>query len=179
MAHAPGAEATPTDSVHHARGCPDAGASARSEPAGAIRAAVICLVNRERADRHLPPLRQARALDRSAQLWTQTMVQDDIFSQGANFAARISEAGVDWSAAGENIATGFQTPRQVVGGWMASTAHCRNILDPAFRLIGVGLDPHPVRGWANGAATWTQDFALPEGKRAPSEDWGPADGCPY
>ena len=49
-----------------------------------------------------------------------------------NLAARITAAGFNSSAAGENIATGFATPHDVVKAWMASTGHCRNILAPTF-----------------------------------------------
>jgi uncharacterized protein YkwD len=177
VAHGATAAESPRSSAVH--GCRSANIQVRHTTLQAVRAAVICLVNRERAARGLPPFRQSRALDRVAELWTRTMVRDGVFSHGTSFARRITGAGVSWSAAGENIATGFSTPHAVVGAWMASTGHCRNILDPSFRLLGVGVDPHPVRGWANGGATWTQDFALPAGRRAPSQNWGPADGCPY
>ncbi|MGI8572758.1 MAG: CAP domain-containing protein [Solirubrobacteraceae bacterium] len=179
MALAQSATAAPADALAWTHGCKDANLSARIAPIEAMRTAVACLVNRERRTHHLPPLRQSRALDRSAQRWTRTMVRADVFSHGANFATRITQAGVRWSDAGENIATGFATPRDVVDAWMSSTDHCRNILDPNFRLVGVGADPHPVRGSASGPATWTEDFALQRGARPPSQDWAPADGCPY
>jgi uncharacterized protein YkwD len=102
-----------------------------------------------------------------------------VFSHGPSLASRITRAGLSWSDIGENIATGFATPRQVVAAWMASAGHCRNILNPSFRLVGVGVDPRPVRGWASGPATWTEDFALALGARPPSGNWGPAGGCPY
>ena len=180
MVLAQGAKAAPWDGMlARMHGCPDANVSARGAPVETMRVAVICLVDRERAARHLPPLHQSRALDRSAQRWTRTMVQDDVFSHGANFATRITQAGVSWADAGENIATGFATPRDVVDAWLASPGHCRNILDPDFRLVGVGVDSRPVRGWASGPATWTEDFALPMGARPPSRNWAPANGCPY
>jgi hypothetical protein len=62
---------------------------------------------------------------------------------------------------------------------MASTDHCRNILDPAFRDVGTGVNPRPVRDAADGPATWTQDFGLRQGSSPPSADKGPMDGCPY
>ena len=107
------------------------------------------------------------------------MVSSDVFSHGTNFAARISAAGYDWRAAGENIATGFQTPVGVVRAWMASTGHCQNILNPTYGNVGTGISRRPVSGWASGAGTWTQDFALSMFKSPPSANWGPADGCPY
>ncbi len=174
-----GASAHPTGARSRPRGCQGASLTARTASVPTMRAAVICLVNRVRATHHLPPLSQSRALDRSAQQWTRTMVRDGVFSHGASFASRITHAGLNWSDVGENIATGFPTPHQVVAAWMASAGHCRNILDPSFRLVGLGVDPRPVRGWASGPATWTEDFALAVWQRPRSSDWSPANGCPY
>ena len=36
-----------------------------------------------------------------------------------------------------------------------------------------------LQTYATGPATWTQDFALPMGKSAPSRSVGPMDRCPY
>ncbi len=142
-----------------------------------MRGAVLCLINEQRAAHHLPALRASRLLNRSAQGWTDAMVASGDFSHGADFAARITAVGFSWSAAGENIATGFVTPRQVVRAWMDSTGHCRNILNPSYADVGTGVSARPLRGFP--PATWTQDFALPMGRSAPSGDWGPANGCPY
>ena len=103
------------------------------------RAAVVCLINRQRTSRGLPALTANSRLDRSAQGWTNEMVSHHEFTHGADFAERISAAGFRWSQAGENIASGFPTPASVVAGWMASTGHCENILDPAFREVGTGV----------------------------------------
>jgi len=163
---------------HRHRGCAHAGAAVGSISRQALKRAVVCLVNQQRRERGLPALRENKRLDRSAQGWTNTMVRHDSFTHGSNFAARISAVGFDWSAAGENIATGFSTPRQVVAAWMASAGHCQNILSPQFSQLGTGVDRKGVRGYG-GPSTWTQDFALPMGARAPSHNSGPADGCPY
>jgi uncharacterized protein YkwD len=144
-----------------------------------MRAAVVCLINEERAAHGLPGLRADDRLNNSAQSWSNRMVATHSFTHGANFAARISAAGFRWSSAGENIATGFVTPRQVVNGWMASAGHCENILSPTYRDVGTGVNRHAVGGYATGPATWTQDFALPMGKSAPSRSLGPMDHCPY
>jgi len=144
-----------------------------------MRAAVVCLIDKQRVERGLPALTVSAKLNSSAQSWNDSMVAGGDFSQGTDFARRISAAGYDWQTAGENIATGYPTPQAVVAGWIASTDHCRNILDPSFRNVGTGETPAPVGGWAGGPATWTQDFALPMGQRPASRNWGPADGCPY
>jgi uncharacterized protein YkwD len=159
--------------------CANANATVGRASARALRMAVVCLINQQRTSRHLPALRASRLLDRSAQRWTNAMVASDVFSHGTNFAARISAVGYVWRSAGENIATGFQTPRGVVNAWMASTGHCQNILNPTYGNVGTGISSRPVRGWASGAGTWTQDFALSMFKSPPSANWGPADGCPY
>ena len=80
-------------------------------------------------------------------------------------------------AAGENIATGYPTPRQVVAGWMASAGHCENILNPTYRSVGTGVNRHPVAGYASGRHL-DQDFGL-RSAAGPSRNWGPAHGCPY
>ena len=158
-----------------------AGANARVGRASTqvLRAAVVCLINQERAAHHLPALTASPLLNNSAQRWTNAMVSSDQFTHGMNFAGRISAAGYDWRSAGENIATGFATPRSVVAAWMASTGHCQNILHPSYRNIGTGVSRGVVKGFATGVGTWTQDFALGMHQSAPSGNYGPASGCPY
>ena len=58
-----------------------------------MRAALLCLVNRQRSSRRLPSLHEDPRLDRSAQGWTAHMVATGQFSHGHNFAGRISATG--------------------------------------------------------------------------------------
>ena len=138
---------------------------------------MVCLINQERAQRGLPALQANVDLDHSAQRWTQVMVSRHEFTHGANFAERISAAGFHWSQAGENIATGYRTPASVVRGWMASTGHCENILDPSYRAVGTGVSPGAAL--PSDPGTWTQDFALRMGEHPASHNGAPAAGCPY
>ncbi len=142
-----------------------------------MRAAILCLINRQRVSRGLPRLRDSRELNRSAQSWSGRMVAGHFFSHGANFTARISAAGYDWSMAGEDIAAGFATPRQVVAGWMGSFGHCQNILDPDFADVGIGVVAHRLLRY--GPSVWTLDFGLRMGRRPPSSNTGPMSRCPY
>jgi uncharacterized protein YkwD len=160
-----------------AASCPGADAPAISAPVGVMRSAVLCLVNQEREARGLPALHASKRLNRSAQHWTDVMVRTRTFSHGTNFSGRIGATGYVWSTAGENIATGFQTPREVMRGWMASQGHCVNILNPTFSDLGTGVDSVSLGSFA--PSTWTQDFALWMGHRARSQNYGPANGCPY
>lgn len=159
--------------------CPGANTAVGHASPAELRSAVVCLINRQRATHHLPALHASPLLDRSAQNWTNTMVTTHQFTHGANFASRITAVGFVWRAAGENIATGFATPRSVVRAWMASTGHCENILSPTYRNVGTGVSRRVVQGFATGAGTWTQDFALGINESPPSHNFGPANGCPY
>lgn len=167
---------------HRARAasaCAGSGAPVGSTSSQVLKSTVVCLINQQRALHHLPPLVASPLLNRSAQGWTDVMVSSDQFTHGTNFASRISAVGFVWRTAGENIATGYSTPRGVVRAWMASTGHCENILNPSYREIGTGVSTRPVLGFATGTGTWTQDFALGMKQSPPSNNFGPANGCPY
>lgn len=69
-------------------------------------------------------------------------------SDGSSFSKRIREAGFDWSKCAENVAQGYTSEEQVVEGWLKSPPHCRNIMDPAYRFIGV----------ARSGTSWTLDL---------------------
>jgi uncharacterized protein YkwD len=175
---APGASAT----VYHAYAattCANANTPTVTATPQTMRTAVLCLINHQRTSRHLPALHNQNRLDRSAQNWTDQMVNHRQFTHGNNFSARITAVGFDWSNAGENIASGYATPQAVVTAWMASTGHCQNILSPTYSDVGTGINNHAVQGSASGPATWTQDFGLPMGQPAPSTNTRPARGCPY
>lgn len=159
--------------------CANVDTPATAAPPSVLDAAVVCLINQERTSRGLPALLVNSKLASSAQSWTDWMVANGQFTHGSDFAGRISATGYNWQTAGENIATGYDTPRQVVAAWMASPDHCRNILDPSFRDVGTGVVAAPVSGWASGPATWTQDFGLSMYAVAPSANSGPQSGCPY
>jgi uncharacterized protein YkwD len=159
--------------------CAGADSTTSSTTLRTLRAAVTCLINRQRTQRGLPALAVSDQLNRSAQAWTNTMARTGRFTHGPRdaFAKRISADGYVWQSAGENIAAGFETPRLVVAAWMTSTDHCRNILDPSYRDVGNGESNGTVG--PNGNGTWTQDFGLRLGQAAPSRNPGPMNGCPY
>jgi uncharacterized protein YkwD len=158
--------------------CPDANVPVMGASASVLRSGVVCLINQERELRGLPALRTSARLNAVAQRHTQTMVASGVFSHGADFTLRFTDGGYDWRAAGENIATGYATPRTVVAAWMASLGHCRNILSPVFRDVGTGVSPGSV-GADIGPGTWTEDFGLSMKQSSPSGNTGPESGCPY
>ena len=75
---------------------------------------------------------------------------------GTKYKTAISEAGVDSSYTGENVATGHTSARQVVDAWLRSEGHRANILNEKFTKLGVGFSPNTgnrYRGYA-----WSQLF---------------------
>lgn len=121
---------------------------------------VIRLVNVERQKNGLAPLKANWELSRVAQYKSQDMVEKNYFSHtsptyGSPFKM-ITDFGLTYSAAGENIAMGQKTPADVMKGWMNSSGHRANILNSTYTEIGVGLAVNK-----NGQNYWTQMFIKP------------------
>lgn len=140
-----------------------------------VRAATLCLINRERVDHGEAPLRLNLHLQRAAQAHTESMAFGDYFEHygpdGQTPLSRMRAAGYISSNAhvgyevGENIAWGtlwLASPRAIVAAWMASPGHRANILDAHFRETGIGVSPHPPAKLAQGqpGAIYTQDFGV-------------------
>lgn len=118
---------------------------------------VIRLVNVERAKKGLPALKANWQLSRVARYKSEDMANKGYFSHtsptyGSPFKM-MEDFGIKFTAAGENIAMGQQTARDVMNAWMNSPGHRNNILSPSFTEIGVGLAKGP-----NGRLYWTQMF---------------------
>ncbi|MBF2046281.1 MAG: CAP domain-containing protein [Leptolyngbya sp. IPPAS B-1204] len=127
---------------------------------------VVALVNVQRQQIGLKPLRLNPFLTASAQAHSQDMALNDFFghqgSNGSTADQRILAAGYNYATLGENIGAGFSTPEGVMRAWMESPPHRGNILHPALEEIGVGfyfLENDP--GDANFRYYWTQNFGKP------------------
>ena len=123
---------------------------------------VIRLVNEERISRGITPLAYSGSLTAAARAHNEDMISNDFFSHtgsdGSSPAQRACANGFlpyPWGACyvGENIAAGYLTPTDVMTAWMNSTGHRDNILNPAYREIGVG---HNIGG-AYGSY-WTMEL---------------------
>jgi uncharacterized protein YkwD len=138
-----------------------------------IRAATLCLINRERRAHGERQLRSNARLRRAAQTHTESMAFGDYFEhvgpRGQTPLTRMRDVGYISSRVGfevgENIAWGTRelaTPRAIVAAWMASPPHRANILDPRYRETGIGVSPHPPVSLAHGqaGAIYTQDFGV-------------------
>lgn len=116
-------------------------------------AQVAALTNAARETAGCAPLRIDARLNAAADGHAEDMSAKSYFSHdgadGRTFDARITDAGYP-APGGENIARGQTSATQVVGDWMASAGHRRNILDCSFETIGVGF--------AGEGNYWVQNF---------------------
>lgn len=74
---------------------------------------------------------------------------------GRSWSTVLAEYNVFWRATGENMAAGYQTPAEVVEGWMNSPGHRANILNENFNQIGIG---YAYRYGTNYSHYWIQIF---------------------
>ena len=69
-------------------------------------------------------------------------------SDGSNPGQRMNRRGYNWKTYGENIALGYQTEEAVIAGWLNSPGHCKNIMNPNFKDMGIAREGN----------YWTQVF---------------------
>ena len=140
---------TPSDSAPTPSSTPKATATA----SGAT-ARILELVNAERKKAGCSPVILNATLAKAAQAHSEDMAAHQNMSHtgsnGSSPGDRITRAGYGWSTYGENVAYGYATPERVMTGWMSSPGHKANILNCAFKEIGIGL--------AQPNNYWTQDF---------------------
>ncbi|MEU8764465.1 CAP domain-containing protein [Streptomyces sp. NPDC048659] len=120
---------------------------------------VLSLANSERRKAGCDPLRSDGKLRKAAQRHADDMSDREYYAhnspEGRTPGERITAAGYDWSTWGENIFRGPHTAAEAVQGWMKSEGHRKNILNCAFKEVGVGVSLADNGPW------WVQDFASP------------------
>lgn len=125
------------------------------------RAEILALVNAERQRAGLNPVVSSVTLTMQATQYACEMIQYDFFDHvnpvtGSTLGDRARQFGYDFYIVGENLGAGQATPRQVFRDWMDSPGHRRNILDPRFVELGVGV---AVGGRYQ--IYWVQEFGQP------------------
>jgi uncharacterized protein YkwD len=109
------------------------------------------------------PLTLNSSLTSAALAHSREMAQNGEFDHrghdGSTPAIRVERAGyVAHRIVGENIAAGAMTPVEVTAGWLASPAHCANIMDGRFTQVGTAYAANLDTA---AGMYWTQDFAAP------------------
>jgi len=123
--------------------------------------ALVDAVNLVRRQAGLPPLLVDRRLVEAARAHSVDMARRDRIghdgSDGRQVQHRAEARGYDWLVIAENVAAGQPTVADVMGSWMESPGHRRNILNPAARHMGA------ASATAGGGRTyWTQVFGNTE-----------------
>lgn len=146
-------------------GCPSG-----SEEKGPVNATyehrVVELLNNERADNDLPPLKKSDDLFNAARFHAWDMCKVGYFthdSRNSNDEVtcetgdRISSF-YNWNTYRENIGTGYTSPKQANNGWINSKPHYENMLAENVKEIGVGYHDN----CKNRGERWVENF----GRRA-------------
>jgi uncharacterized YkwD family protein len=102
---------------------------------------VLQLVNQERNKAGLSALTMDNGLTKAALAKAQDMYKNNYFDHnsptyGSPFDM-MKKFGVNFNAAGENIAKGQTSPQQVMKDWMNSEGHRANILNSSYTKIGI------------------------------------------
>ncbi|HKW47159.1 MAG TPA: CAP domain-containing protein [Gemmatimonadaceae bacterium] len=124
---------------------------------------VVYLVNLQRAQHSLPPLRVNYRLVKDAKLQASQIAETGILDHVILSApyptprVRAEVAGYAWNALGENLALGYSDAASAVAAWMESPGHRANILAGGYSETGVVLEPD-----AHGRLIFVQTFGAPQ-----------------
>jgi uncharacterized protein YkwD len=140
------------------------------EPAAAVRARVLELVNDARAQGRrcgseyhaaAAPLTDSSQLRKAAQRHADDMARRKYFdhrgADGSQPKDRVQRAGYAPRLTGENIAFAPESAEEVVAGWLASPGHCANIMDARFTETGIAV----ATGRQRDHIYWVQVFGWP------------------
>jgi len=111
----------------------------------------LSLINSYRATKKLAPLKASRSLSVASYKHSLDMAQRKYFAHNTKLPLpagqsgplpwdRMKDAGYGYNTSkGENIAAGYTSAQSVFNGWKASSGHNANMLNPSFKVIGIGF----------------------------------------
>lgn len=95
------------------------------------------------------PLRWHATLGESARRYAVELASldrlDHVSASGATLRTRLHEAGYRMRASGENLSGGPETLEQALAQWLASPAHCDNLMAADFEEFGLACAVGPGR----------------------------------
>ena len=99
-------------------------------------------VDRKREQRGLEPLRVSKAMTEAARYHAKNMATQNFFDHidrdGNGPTERVAMFTDRKWFVGENIGAGYRNGQAACRGWMNSSGHRANILDPGYDAFGVG-----------------------------------------
>lgn len=138
-----------------------------------LDAALFFRTNEERIKNNLPEFYFSLALEKAALGHSIDMVQQNFYSHQSpipgkeDMSDRLKRVGINYTACAENIynffdedPTYWSLASKLVEGWMNSSGHRRNILNPNYKYLGCGAWPYNNPEWPT--YLWfksTQDFS--------------------
>jgi uncharacterized protein YkwD len=145
-----------------ASSCAGAETAAADQATSALEQSVLCLINEQRAEAGVAPVRLNPKLGQAAARHSNDMVDQGFFSHtssdGSTFIDRIAATGYTRGArswlVGENLvwgSGGLSTPASMVEAWVESPPHRANLLRGRFREVGLS----GVRGTPSSAGDET------------------------
>jgi len=118
------------------------------------RDSVLASMNAERIVKGLPPLRLDDRLDGACDDRIQDMEELQYWAHdspdGRAPFVWLKPRGYFFQAAGENLASGFETTELLVSSWMESPGHRRNIMSPEYQDCGIAIIDGSTKGRAAG-----------------------------
>lgn len=109
--------------------------SARANDPGAIEAEFVRLINDLRAARGLGTLSIDAELTAASRSWAGSMERAGGISHAKDLSVGVS---ADWGKLGENVGEGNEVG-PLFDAFVASPSHLKNLVDPAFTRVGVGV----------------------------------------
>ncbi|HNV97543.1 MAG TPA: CAP domain-containing protein [bacterium] len=104
---------------------------------------IVMLTNEMRQSLNLTLLKENTKLTQSAIWKVQDMAVKQYFAHispdGKKLSNWFNKSGYDYKFGGENLAMGFSNAEDVMSAWYKSPSHYKNIIDPDFNEIGVGI----------------------------------------
>lgn len=131
--------------------------------AAAVRERMLHIVNAARTVEGRPPLTLDPRLTAAAQAHADDMLSRTYYAhqspEGILPRARVQTAGYAPDIVAENLAAGQTSVENVMDAWLHSADHRRNLLDPRFTQIGIGIAVGSYQHRYK--VMWVQDFAHP------------------
>lgn len=141
--------------VHLDRPVQGSSSVSASIQSSSVASEVVRLTNSARSQNGYAALVEDGALSEAAAVRAREIARSFSHTRpsGASFSSALSESGVSYLRAGENIASGQKSASEVVNAWMNSPGHRANILNSSYSRIGSASVN------INGTLYWVQLFA--------------------
>lgn len=113
-------------------------APARASAGSALETTLLTLTNTARAAAGVPAVALDGTLSDIARNWASQMAAAGRISHNPDIKGDLRAAGVEWRKSGENVGMGGSLA-SIHEALLASPGHFRNIVDPDFDRVGLGV----------------------------------------